>query len=94
VSKSTLLCGDRTQENAYTNQFGWHPEGTRGVPMEGAPPIANQIDLFMHFLGASRDGLVARRVDLDMISSSGRIEQINKDKPKQSQHVTGWTWKE
>jgi hypothetical protein len=24
----------------------------------------------MHFLGASRDGLVARRVDLDMISSS------------------------
>jgi hypothetical protein len=38
--------------------------------MEGAPPIANQIDLFMHFLGASRDGLVARRVDLDTISSS------------------------
>jgi hypothetical protein len=36
VSKSTLLCSDRTQENAYTNQFGWHPEGTRGVPMEGA----------------------------------------------------------
>jgi hypothetical protein len=25
----------------------------------------------MHFLGASRDGLVARRVDLDTISSSG-----------------------
>jgi hypothetical protein len=38
--------------------------------MEGAPPIANQIDLFMHFLGASRNGLVARRVDLDTISSS------------------------
>jgi hypothetical protein len=38
--------------------------------MEGAPPVANQIDLFMHYLGASRDGLVARRVDLDMISSS------------------------
>jgi hypothetical protein len=38
--------------------------------MEDAPPVANQIDLFMHFLGASRDGLVARRVDLDMISSS------------------------
>jgi hypothetical protein len=38
--------------------------------MEGAPPNANQIDLFMHFLGASRDGLVARRVDLDTISSS------------------------
>jgi hypothetical protein len=34
------------------------------------PPVANQIDLFMHFLGASRDGLVARRVDLDTISSS------------------------
>jgi hypothetical protein len=47
-----------------------HPEGTRGVAMEGAPPVANQIDLFMHFLGASRDGLVARRVDLDTISSS------------------------
>jgi hypothetical protein len=40
------------------------------VPMEGAPPVANQIDLFMHFWGASRDGLVARRVDLDTISSS------------------------
>ena len=38
--------------------------------MDGAPPVANQIDLFMHFLGASRDGLVARRVDLDTISSS------------------------
>jgi hypothetical protein len=38
--------------------------------MEGPPPVANQIDLFMHFLGASRDGLVARRVHLDMISSS------------------------
>jgi len=40
--------------------------------MEGAPPVANQIDLFMHFLGASRDGLVARRVDLDTISSSDK----------------------
>jgi hypothetical protein len=28
--------------------------------------------LFMHFLGASCDGLVARRVDLDTISSSAR----------------------
>jgi predicted AlkP superfamily phosphohydrolase/phosphomutase len=36
----------------------------------GYLPVANQIDLFMHFLGASRDGLVARRVDLDTISSS------------------------
>jgi hypothetical protein len=41
--------------------------------MEGAPPVANQIDLFMHFLGVSRNGLVARRVDLDTISSSVRI---------------------
>jgi hypothetical protein len=50
--------------------------------MEGAPPVANQIDLFMHFLGASRDGLVARRVDLDTISSSvggNFIAQINVD---------------
>ena len=38
--------------------------------MEGAPPVANQIDLFMHFLGASRDGLVERRVEMDKISSS------------------------
>jgi hypothetical protein len=38
--------------------------------MEGAPPVANRIDLFMHFLGVSHDGLVARRVDLDTISSS------------------------
>jgi len=38
--------------------------------MEGAPPVANQIDLFMHFLGASRDGLVARPVEMDKLSSS------------------------
>jgi hypothetical protein len=42
--------------------------------MEGAPPVANQIDLFMHFLGASRDGLVTRRVDLDTISSSDKTQ--------------------
>jgi hypothetical protein len=30
--------------------------------------------LFMHFLGTSRDGLVARRVDLDTISSSVRVK--------------------
>jgi hypothetical protein len=35
--------------------------GTRKVPV---------VYPFMHFLGASRDGLVARRVDLDTISSS------------------------
>jgi hypothetical protein len=48
--------------------------------MEGAPPLANQIDAFMHFLGASRDGLVARRVDLDMISSSDSrgLDGVNK----------------
>ena len=46
--------------------------GTRKVPVvEGAPPVANQIDLFMHFLGASRDGLVARPVEMDKLSSSG-----------------------
>jgi hypothetical protein len=38
--------------------------------MEGAPPVANQIDLFMHFLGARRDGLVARPVEMDKLSSS------------------------
>jgi hypothetical protein len=38
--------------------------------MEGAPPVANQNDLFMHFLGASRDGLVARPVEMDKLSSS------------------------
>ena len=41
--------------------------------MEGAPPVANQIDLFMHFLGASRDGLVARLVEMDKLSSSESI---------------------
>ena len=41
--------------------------------MEGAPPVANQIDLFMHFLGASRDGLVARPVEMDKLSSSVTI---------------------
>ena len=45
--------------------------------MEGAPPVANQIDLFMHFLGASRNGLVARRVDLDTISSSVGSKHFN-----------------
>jgi hypothetical protein len=41
------------------------------------PPVANQIDLFMHFLGASRDGLVARRVHLDTISSSDSPELLS-----------------
>ncbi len=39
--------------------------------MEGAPPVANQIDLFMHFLGTSRDGQVAKPVEMDKLSSSG-----------------------
>ena len=34
------------------------------------PPVANLIDLFMHFLGASRDGLIARPVEMDKLSSS------------------------
>ena len=41
--------------------------------MEGAPPVANQIDLFMHFLGASCDGLVARLVEMDKLSSSATL---------------------
>jgi hypothetical protein len=41
---------------------------TRGVPMEGAPPVANQIDLFMHFPGVSRNGQVARPVEMDKLS--------------------------
>jgi hypothetical protein len=36
--------------------------------MEGAPPVANQIDLVMLFLVASRDGLVARPVEMDKLS--------------------------
>ena len=48
--------------------------GTRKVPMVNPwkvpPPVANQIDLFMHFWGASRDGLVARPVEMDKLSSS------------------------
>ena len=41
------------------------------MPMEGSPPVANQIDLFMHFLGAGRDGLVARPVEMDKILAQG-----------------------
>jgi len=47
--------------------------GTRKVPVVypwKVPPVANQIDLFMHFLGASRDSLVARPVEMDKLSSS------------------------
>ena len=45
---------------------GRYPWCTHG----GCPPVANQIDLFMHFLGDSLDGLVARPVEMDKISSS------------------------
>jgi hypothetical protein len=46
--------------------------------MSGAPPVANKIYFFLNFLGASCDGLVARRVDLDTISSSLKGAKINK----------------
>jgi len=38
--------------------------------MKGAPPVANQIDLFMHFHGVSRNGQVARPVEMGKLSSS------------------------
>ena len=44
--------------------------------MEGAPPVANQIDLFMHFLGDSLDGLVKRPIEMDKISSSDMISNL------------------
>jgi hypothetical protein len=48
--------------------------GTRKVPVvypwKGAPPVTNQIDLFMHFPGMSRNGQVARPVEMDKLSSS------------------------
>ena len=45
--------------------------------MEGAPAVANQIDLFMHFLGASGDDLVARPVEMDTIPSSESFNLMN-----------------
>ena len=56
--------------------------------MEGAPPVANQIDLFMHFLGTSRDGQVTRPVEMDKLSSSvmrqyrGRSESKSPRSPR------------
>src|ERR1700736_1368541 len=70
LSISTEAIKTRAPKKCINKSICWHLEGTRGVPMEGAPPVANQIDLFMHFLGASRDGLVERRVEMDKISSS------------------------
>ena len=46
--------------------LGRYPWCTHGR----CPPVANQIDLFMHFLGASCNGLVARPVEMDKLSSS------------------------
>jgi hypothetical protein len=43
----------------------------------------------MQFLGASRDGLVARRVDLDTISSSVNdqiLDEESRSKWQESQH--------
>jgi hypothetical protein len=53
------------------------------------PLVANQFDLFMHFLGASRDGLVARRVDLNTISSSAKSQRpVVMDKLSSSDLIT------
>src|ERR1700738_1243046 len=73
LSISTLLStrpSPLSPKKCINKSMCWHPEATRGVPMEGGPPVANQIDLFMHFLGDSGDGLVERRVEMDKISSS------------------------
>jgi hypothetical protein len=82
VSKSTLLATrpSRLAPKKCINKSIWLATG--GAPSMGTHhgylPGANQIDLFMHFLGASRDGLVARRVDLDTISSSDKmLSKIN-----------------
>jgi hypothetical protein len=72
VSKSTLLATrpSRLAPKKCINKSIWLAPGRYPWCTHGrCPPLANQIDLFMHFLGASRDGLVARRVDLDTISS-------------------------
>src|SRR6202048_4653879 len=73
LSISTEAIKTRAPKKCINKSICWHPEGTRGVPMEGAPPVANQIDLFMHFLGDSLDGLVARPVEMDKISSSASM---------------------
>jgi hypothetical protein len=80
VSKSTLLATrpSRLAPKKCINKSIWL--ASRGhLPWvhHGYLPGANQIDLFMHFLGASRDGLVARRVDFDTISSSDRVYLIS-----------------
>jgi hypothetical protein len=78
VSKSTLLATrpSRLAPKKCINKSIWLAPGRYLWCTHGrCPPLANQIDLFMHFLGASRDDLVARRVDLDTISSSDTIRE-------------------
>jgi hypothetical protein len=73
VSKSTFLATrpSRLAPEKCINKSIWlAPGGHLPWVHHGYLLGANQIDLFMHFLGASRDGLVARRVDLNTISSS------------------------
>ena len=53
LSISSEAIKTRAPKKCINKSICWHPEGTRGVPMEGAHPVANQIDLFMHFLGDS-----------------------------------------
>src|ERR1700738_494005 len=73
LSISTLLStrpSTLSPKKCINKSICWHPEATRGVPMEGAPPVGNQIDFVMPFLGDSVDVLVERRVEMDKISSS------------------------
>ena len=80
MSKSTLLATRPSQlaPKKCINKSIWLATGGH-LPWvhHRYLPGANQIDLFMHFLGASRDGLVARRVDLDTISSSENNTRAN-----------------
>ena len=41
--------------------------------MEGVPPVANQIDLFMHFLGAIWVTVLMASVEMDKFSSSEKM---------------------
>ena len=49
-----------------------HMQKKKTCPFQPRPSrlVGGKIDLFMHFLGASRDGLVARLVEMDKLSSS------------------------
>jgi len=72
--------------------------GTRKVPVvypwKVPPLVANQIDLFMHFLGTSRDGQVARPVEMDKLSSSDAsflikkvVKRIGLENPSLHTHI-------